>query len=400
MRTGLPWILGAWILAVTPLFAQTPLPSPPNPPVFVPAVPEGPVTSFAQPPVPDTFRFWVRAEYLSYWVKNTPLPISLVTGDPNNPNPTQELLNSDRSFGMFSGFRVGLGGWLDPDNIIGLEANVFSLNRRTRQFSASSDDNGSPTLAFPFINQDPSAVGNNPRFITMPGVFAGGVVVTSTLELWGTEFNAAFSLLRERDYEFTALAGFRYANLYETLNISTISNALATTPTTDLFQSDQFNTRNQFYGGQIGGRFNWQGERFGLDVTGKLAIGVTHQTVDISGFSAQTGPGGPNGVFPGGFFTQPSNIGHYTANQFGLIPSVEMKFYVLITSHLRAFVGYDFMYWNQVVRPGSQVDRNINQSQSAVLGGGALNGPAFPMPLFTRTDFWAQGVTLGFEFRF
>jgi hypothetical protein len=28
--------------------------------------------------------------------------------------------------------------------------------------------------------------------------------------------------------------------------------------------------------------------------------------VDIQGFSAQSGPGGPNGVFPGGFFTQPS----------------------------------------------------------------------------------------------
>ena len=73
---------------------------------------------------------------------------------------------------------------------------------------------------------------------------------------------------------------------------------------------------------------------------------------------------------------------------------------MFITSHWRAFVGYDFMYWSQVVRPGNQVDRNINLSQSAVFGSGALTGPAYPMPLFNRSDFWAQGLNAGLEFRF
>ena len=31
---------------------------------------------------------------------------------------------------------------------------------------------------------------------------------------------------------------------------------------------------------------------------------------------------------------------------------------------------------------------------------GALVGPSQPSPLFNRTDFWAQGVTFGLEFRF
>jgi hypothetical protein len=60
------------------------------------------------------------------------------------------------------------------------------------------------------------------------------------------------------------------------------------------------------------------------------------------------------------------------------------------------------MYWSQVVRPGSQIDRNINLSQSVILGNtnGILTGPASPMPLFNRTDFWAQGLSVGFELRF
>ena len=79
------------------------------------------------------------------------------------------------------------------------------------------------------------------------------------------------------------MAGFRYVDLRETLNISTVSSDILTVPNTVLSQSDQFNTRNQFYGGQLGGRINWQYDRFVLDLTGKLALGDTHQTVDIQG---------------------------------------------------------------------------------------------------------------------
>jgi hypothetical protein len=163
---------------------------------------------------------------------------------------------------------------------------------------------------------------------------------------------------------------------------------------------DAFATRNEFYGGQVGVRVAWQGDYLGADVTGKLGIGATRQTIDVQGFSTQMGPGGPNGVFPGGFYTQPSNIGRTTANQFSLIPAIEAKFFVQITQHLRIFVGYDFLYWNRVVRPGNQVDRNINLTQSVALGGGALNGQASPMPLLNRSDFWTQGVNVGLEIRY
>ena len=52
-----------------------------------------------------------------------------------------------------------------------------------------------------------------------------------------------------------------------------------------------------------------------------------------------------------------------------------------------------------VVRPGNQIDRNINTSQNAFYGTGILTGPASPAPLFNRTDFWAQGVNFGLQFR-
>jgi putative beta barrel porin BBP7 len=362
----------------------------PNPPVSEPMT-----SALAEP---AAFPFWARAEYLAYWVKNAPLPVSLVTGDPNNP--TQELLDSSRNLGMFAGFRIGMGAWLDSDANIGVEAGFFATESRTRIFSASSDAAGAPTLAFPFINQTPGAVGDNLLPITAPGQFAGGVQIASTLQLWGTEANSVFVLMREKDFAFSAIAGVRYVNLEEKLNISTNSSTVVGVPSTVLSQTDQFNTRNQFYGAQIGGRVNWQSGSFGADLTAKLALGDSRQTVDIQGLSTQTGPGGINGTFPGGFFTQPSNMGRFGSNQFAIIPSVELKAYVLLTSQLRAFVGYDFLYWTQVVRPGNQIDHNVNFSQSAVFGNGVLSGPASPSPLLSRTDFWAQGITFGLEFQF
>ena len=68
------------------------------------------------------------------------------------------------------------------------------------------------------------------------------------------------------------------------------------------------------------------------------------------------------------------------------------------------YAGYSALYWNQVVRPGNQMDRGINLSQnqnpSFNTAGGGLVGPALPAPQFNRSDFWAQGGTFGVEFQY
>src|SRR5262249_29826934 len=140
--------------------------------------------------------------------------------------------------------------------------------------------------------------------------------------------------------------------------------------------NDQFGTRNQFYGGQVGGRLSWQSDRFSIDAAGKIALGATHQVVNIQGGSSQFAlPGGfapTPGVFLGGIYAQPTNIGRRTVNDFTVLPSLELKLGYQITQGIRAFIGYDFLYWNQVVRPGNQIDRNLNPTQSVLFGNGAL----------------------------
>jgi Putative beta barrel porin-7 (BBP7) len=428
MRKRTLLALGIWTLAIAPLSAQytPPAPFPPTPPPSEgvappaqpptlpppaypgPVMPNDPVVVMPAPLVlrpvydPNAYRIWVRAELLLWWVKNAPMPINVVASDDlvNNPNGTP-VGNSSGNYGVFTGGRFAIGGWLETNRNIGIEVAFFGTEQRNSNFSAGSDANGNPMLAFPFINQTPGNVGPALLPITAPGAtgFSGGINVSSTLSLWGAEFNGVFCLARTQNFEFTLLAGFRYLDLQENLYIDTSSQSLADNTLTNFH--DSFEARNQFYGGQIGTRLTWQSDRFSVDITGKVALGGTSESLNVQGTTVQY-PGSSNvpNFYPGGFFAQPSNMGHTTATQFGIIPSVELKFSYAVTPTCRLFVGYDFLYWNQVVRPGSQVDHNINLSQSVVLGNGALTGAASPAPLLNRTDFWAQGMTLGVEFRY
>ncbi len=320
------------------------------------------------------------------------MPIAVLTDA--NGNSQTAIGNTNTNYGAFSGARISLGAWFDEYNNYGFETAFFSLERRSNHQALSSDDNGNPSIGLSYLSATPGQIGEYIQPLSAPGAFAADILVSSHLQLWGAEFNGAVCLLRRGGFELTTLAGFRYLDLQENLNITGSSTDINSG---DFFAlSDEFSTHNRFYGGQVGARLNWTGGRFSLDATGKLALGATHQSVDIQGTSLTSA----GGFSPGGFYAQPSNMGHTAANQFGIIPSVELKFSYRITRAVLLFVGYDFLYWNQVVRPGNQMDRNVNVSQSSILSNGILTGPALPGPLFNRSDFWAQGLTVGFEFRF
>src|SRR5260370_19086401 len=99
------------------------------------------------------------------------------------------------------------------------------------------------------------------------------------------------------------------------------------------------------------------------------------------------------GTFPGGLFAQSSNIGRRLADRFTVLPSLELKLGYAINPRTQVFAGYDILYWNQVVRPGNQINHTVNLTQNAVLdpnGVGKLVGPAQPAPLFQPGDFCAQ----------
>jgi Putative beta barrel porin-7 (BBP7) len=373
------------------------------------------------------YQTWGRANYLLWSVRSAPVRVPIVTtGNPNvgfDPNMldtvntagaigqpgTQVLLGGNsQSFSPASGMRLTLGAWIDDHQRLGLEGNAFVLQSLTSRFAAASNDNGSPPLYFPIFSGIADAERAIPIADPLRG-FSGNVAVTSTLELWGAEANVLCTIYRTPALDFSLLAGFRYLDLSENLNIHNTTRDLLFGNVTII--NDSFHTSNQFYGGQFGARLSAQLDRLSLEITGKLAVGSAHQVVDIEGNITQLGanvlvPPGP-GTFPGGLYAQSTNIGPHNANPvsvpFMALPSLEFHLAYRLTERISAFAGYDILSLTQVVRPGNQINHNVNLSQSAVLdpnGVGTLVGPAQPAPVVNRSDFWAQGISIGLEFQY
>lgn len=368
-------------------------------------------------------RVWVDAEYLLWWVKGAHLPPLVTTG---SADPTQipppGALGGPGTVGLFagdgverdpfSGGRFTAGYWLDCGQTKGIEASYFFLGSRSNDFTAnSSGAPGSRVLARPFF--DVSTGLPNSELIAFPGLASGAVSVTSTTELQGAEANLICNLCCScgdcgdccgpaRSYRVDLIGGFRYLDLREGLGVVENSMVLPTSPALagDAISAfDQFDTRNQFYGGQLGVRAEVRQNRLFANLMGKLAIGDTHETVDVNGATTITAPGGPAVVRSGGLLALPSNIGRFSRDVFSVVPEGSLNVGYQVTNNLRVYVGYTFLYWSDVVRPGDAIDLRVNSTRVPT----SLTPPSGPVaPLFAApgSDFWAQGIDFGVELRF
>jgi hypothetical protein len=352
-------------------------------------------------------RCWVSADYLLWWIRPSPVPFPLVTtGTPGSlsggtiTDPSTVVLFGNRSidYGPTSGARIGAGYWLDSDRAAAVEMSGFALWRASREFRLASDSFGDPRLVVPF--QDPAGVEQG-LFISDPVLgSSGSVSIAASSQFWGADINGKLRVLPGDSLFVDVLLGFRYFGLDEDLEIAGNS----TVPGVDFAfsGSDRFATRNHFYGGQIGTRIGCRWWRLTADVTALVALGRTEQQVNVSG-STTIVTGNPvftPGTTPGFLFTQPTNIGSFNSRQFSAIPQVQLKVGMDLLRHVRTTIGYDFLYWANVVRPGTQIDRVVNPSQTAAIQGGpgVLMGPARPAPLRNEADLWVHGLTFGLEF--
>src|SRR5262249_43914626 len=159
------------------------------------------------------------------------------------------------------------------------------------------------------------------------------------------------------------LAGFRYAQLDEGLTVREDLNVLAAPAPiggSTIELADEFGTHNRFYGGPIGARAAANTGRVFVNVVGKVALGGTEQTVGINGTTVITPAGGARSAQPGGLLALPTNSGRFERSEFTVVPEVGLNVGLQVTNHLRAYVGYNFLYWSSVARPGDQIDLGGN----------------------------------------
>lgn len=369
------------------------------------------------PPKPQPApTWWVSGAAMLWSVKSAPLPPTLTSFVPGSPSATTGaggelgvpgtlVLSPDHlNYGPFSGGRFTLGHWLEFDPRFGLEVDGFFLGDRSAGFSQTSS--GSPSLRVPFVNVPPGAgfpLGSSSFVLADPGFAAGGQALSSSIQFWGIEGNGLYRAYAEPGLSVSVLAGFRYIDLREGLTIASTENLLGAFAGTSYTANDNFATKNQFFGAQLGVKAEKQFGQFDGSAVAKVALGDNRQTVSIYGNSIVTGNsfGVPAGITPGGIFTQATNIGRQSRNQFAVVPEAQLEVGYHVSSGMRIFVGYDFIYLNNVVRPGNQIDTTINfTGNPAITPPGVLTGAARPGPQFNGSAFWAQGVKLGASYAF
>ena len=99
----------------------------------------------------------------------------------------------------------------------------------------------------------------------------------------------------------------------------------------------------------------------------------------------------------------PTNIGRYSRTAFAVVPEAALNVGYRITPAVTLVLGGSLLYANNVVRPGKQLSRTINSTQTTAYTENPtapLIGPALPTFQFNHSAFWTQGVSLGFTLRF
>jgi hypothetical protein len=347
-----------------------------------------------------------------------PLVLAANTGTPGNrfgaADPVIDPRNVD--FGDLNGGRVEVGAWLDPRHTCGVEFGGFLLQERSREFAASSD--AVPNLARPIF--DP-VVGRFNFAVADAGLSRGSVSALASTQLGSAEFNVVRNVAFSESWSFDALFGTRYIDLDEDLQVrhTTTGAGLVLNNTADFVRldvSDRFRTRNQFWGGQVGARAEARrGIWFG-SLTGKLGLGNNHQVSEVAGQTVGTDAAGTTTTAEGGLLAllggpvrrtdgsvvfETANIGRRKTDWFAVAPEVGVQVGAQLTRSVRVHVGYNFLYINNVVRPGDLIDPVVNlrfvpshpdfRTESAV---------AQPTTRTSRDDFIAHGVELGLGLQF
>ena len=370
--------------------------------------------------------------------------------------PDREL-----SFKVLNGMRLGAGFFGDADRRFGfvLSGHFTEEKPFTREFGGLNTA-GLPVLARPFVdvNGAPSAI-----VLSGPDNAAAFARVRATNSTFGIEPAALINLYRAEPgsrliWSIDAIVGYRFLQVKEELSVRTISQ-LDQNVSTPIFVTgpfgvvaqvgvnqgsatanfagaqvfgpvvldvrDSFRVQNRLNGGVLGLKFEGRYGLFTTSFTGKVSLGTMSSRVEVNGFSNFLDLTGRSGGLPGsganvilgqngrvfganigaggalgGVLANSGNIGVFTRDRFTAVPEIGGNIGVAVTGGMTVYVGSQFMFFPDVIRPGSLINPVVNSSSipgSPNYGnGGALN----PGVTVRTESLWIGGATFGAMFRY
>jgi Putative beta barrel porin-7 (BBP7) len=325
-------------------------------------------------------RLYGSVEYYLQWFENQRVPPLVAIAPPNsmfgNPAgvPGEIVLFGGRKvdFGGIDGMRATAGYWLDAQQNRGVEASGFLTEQTGKLFAVLHD--GAATN--PVLLARTSSTGALAATVGFPGLVTGSVIASQHTRLWGSEANGVLNWSDSCRSRIDLLAGFRYLDLDESLDIQDTSQAVFA-PTFVQTRTDSFDARTQFWGGQIGARTTIGWGCASLCLIGKVGLGVSHLSVDREGQTFV--PAGLITTLPAGLLVTPDNTGRDTTDRFAVLTETTIQVGYQWTKCLQTTVGYTLLYLTSSARVGDQIQRT-----------GGINA----------TDFYSNGITFGIGLRY
>jgi hypothetical protein len=404
---------------------------------------------------------WASFGYTRWTMRDAPYAYPLAStsvGVSNNPgavgDPNTVILFGDQplDLGWFNGLRIDGGIWFNDCHTTGVGFGLTSFGSKTFNTLFDSNTTGPAFITRPIYDaQTPGPVG---LIVSDPEAnISGSLGIQNKAQFYGFDLHVRQNFLNNETWTIDGTLGFRYFNLAEQLLITQRTNYDATDgnsplvvgqisydppgsgPTFDpishilnnqvvtqtsvnsLLITDSFETRNQIYGVQLGTRAEARWGTFYTSFAGKVTLGVNEERIDVNGTTTGITANGGTVTEQGGvlavrgiapvpvpFTNTPVPVGITGVqryNQFVIMPEFSFQVGMQVTSHVRLFAGYDWLYINDVVRPGNQIDPVINQRYvPASPAYGTLAGPNKPSYPMNHTDFVAQGFSVGLEFQY
>jgi len=384
-------------------------PSAPFVPPSGPPVASGPVVpemnsglGYGIKPLPHV-RFGI--DYVFLWHQRMTLPFPTLTsgftadaipgalGQPGT-TPVFQVHESDP---RLSAGRARLTFWMPHVESISLDMNAFQSAQGAQQSLVNSASKPTFAISRPIFNPGSDTLEALP--ISAPGLLNGTAIDTTRAQFYGAEINlrntVSFRPTSEPGFSCTPLVGVRWLKVDERYsNNDQVTNLIDNN--SSYFQ-DRFSTSNTFFGGQVGLGVGLQTDLLEFDFVGKLAMGMTQQSIDISGASTITDPltGLVTTDLTRGTYAQPTNIGHYTRSAFTLVPELGVNARYSLSEHFRFSIGYTGLLIGNVVRPSGAIDLTVNPQ---AIQGGAGTAPNFPRaPTLEHQTMWIQMVQVGLE---
>lgn len=334
---------------------------------------------------------WMKAELLLWFPQGRDLPpLGVASAQPGLPTALNHDLMFHEAFGndLTPGFRGDIGRYFAGGRL-GLGGRVWVLGDDDDSVSFGGDGSGH-TLGIPFFNtnggfEDAVLVGFDDGVTQV----AGNANVDSSLSVVAAELYGRALLGKSRNHRLELIGGYSHFNISDDLYMSVNRSDF---PQGNVISfRDEFRTRNEFHGGQIGSEVSLKRGRWTANALTKVHLGNMSQRVAVNGSSTHNVIGaGPVSQFDEGLFARGSVQGVRNRDVFTFAPEMNLKLGYQFRQHVNFHVGYSFVYWSNVALAGDQIDRNI------FLDGNNL-GNTGPDRFVSMKDsgFWVQGIDLG-----